>query len=86
MRLRCLGHLLDHPRQSSCAGAGSGLPLPEPAARPGLQNRHADKEQAHHAQDHPAQPGCRPIVLGQGDEYPGQTVEQHGPGGPEQPG
>ena len=83
VRLRGRGHLLDHAGQGARLAADGALP--EAAARPGLQHRHADEEQPDPAQQQPPEPRAPPGVLRQRDQRSGHHVDQHGPGRPGQP-
>ena len=84
VRLRCLRHVPDH------AGEAARLPmeraLPETAARPCLQDRHPDEEQADGREDDPAKPRRRPGADRQRDQAAGDAVEQDRSWRAEQPG
>ena len=57
------------PGRPGCRAAGRGA-LPEPAPRPGLQDRHADQEHAQPAQQDPAQPRRPPGPAGSTSSAP----------------
>ena len=84
VRLRCLRHVPDHAGEA--ARLAKTRALPEPAARPRLQDRHADEEQAHDGEDEPAQARRGPGAQRQRDQAAGHAIEEHRSRCTEQPG
>ena len=60
--------------------------LPVAPAGPCLQDRHADEEHATEADDDAPEAGRGEGAFRKRDEDSRRAVEEHGPGGPEQPG
>ena len=61
VRLRCLGHLPDHPGERPQRRPWTWSSLPETSARPGLEDGHAHEEQAQRPQHEPAQTRRGPV-------------------------
>ena len=74
-----LRHGLDH------AGQGAAAALPEAPARPGLEHRHADQEEAAHGEDRATETPMRRRV-GQRDRHARGAIEEDGTGCAEEPG